>query len=129
MTEHRNLSPQANPVLVLGASNKPNRYAFLAAQALLEQGYPIVLVSNKGDDILGHKALTQLPHLGIDTVTLYLSPENQQPHVTSLLKLQPRRVIFNPGTENPEFMAQLQAAQIDVVVGCTLVMLKTGQFA
>ena len=64
----------------------------------------------------------------IDTVTLYLNPKNQEPYYQQILDLKPRRVIFNPGTENPEFYKLLEAEGVEVEVACTLVLLATGQY-
>jgi predicted CoA-binding protein len=64
----------------------------------------------------------------LDTVTLYLSPENQKPFYNYLLELKPKRIIFNPGTENEELQLLAQEAGINTLEACTLVLLRTGQY-
>ena len=97
---------------------------------LLSQGFTPIPVSRSGKDILGltgYASLAAVP-VPIDTVTVYLSPEKQAPVVQDILAVQPRRVIFNPGAENPEAAAVLARHGIDDLEACTLVLLTTGQF-
>lgn len=116
--------------LVLGASTNPSRYAFLAANRLKNAGHDLVLLGNKKGEVAGEKILHQFEALpkDIDTVSLYLNPQNQEPYKEDIVKLKPKRVIFNPGTENPEFENTLQEAGIETLEACTLVLLSTGQF-
>ena len=115
--------------LIMGASENPTRYACLAAERLLAYGHAIVQIGKAAGEVLGHPILTGQPALqGIDTVTLYLNPQNQQPYEAYLLGLKPRRIIFNPGTENPAFEQAARRQGIETVRGCTLVMLGTGQY-
>ena len=115
--------------LVLGASSNPGRYSYLAVTRLRGKGHPVVAIGRKqatvGDVEIGtdQQSLT-----GVDTVTLYLSPLHQQQYYDYILSLHPRRVIFNPGAENPELATLAQANGIQPVEGCTLVMLSTGQY-
>lgn len=114
---------------MLGASNKPERYAFRALNKLLDHGYQVLAVSNKPGSVRGvnfirHDEVNQPIH----TVTLYLGPENQRAYYDFLIQLKPERIIFNPGTENPELIALAQNAGISCICNCTLVMLDTGQF-
>ena len=115
--------------LVLGASDNPARYSYMAIDRLRSHGHEVVAVGRKATvvrDVVVHTGLEDAQD--IDTVTLYLNPDNQQPYYQSILDLHPRRIIFNPGTENPE-LAQLALAQhIEPVEACTLVMLATGQY-
>ncbi len=115
--------------LVLGASNNPLRYAYIAVEKLLRYGHEVVPVGLKADDVLGLKIQTGQPALeNIDTVTLYLNPRNQQQHYDYILSLKPKRIIFNPGTENPELEKMAEAKGIEVTESCMLVMLSAGQF-
>ena len=117
-------------VAVVGASAKPERYSNRALRALQSAGHTPIPVSRLGQDILGLKgfpAVSAIPD-PVDTITMYLSPEKQGPVIRDILAAVPRRVIFNPGAENPQGYAALEAAAIEVVEACTLVMLSTGQF-
>ncbi len=115
--------------LVIGASENPDRYAYRAALSLLGHGHPIELLGVKKGEIRQHTIKTGLPDLpDIDTVTLYVGPRNQGPYFEYLKKLHPRRVIFNPGTENPALETELEAAGIEPIRACTLVMLSVGTY-
>lgn len=121
-------------VVIIGASAKPDRYAYLAMRMLEEHGYPVVLVSPRIDTVEGRPVYPTLsdvprPHHPIDTVTLYVGPSISSGLSETLLSARPRRVIFNPGAENPTLAATLAGAGITPVDGCTLVMLRTGQFS
>ncbi|MDJ1483617.1 CoA-binding protein [Cytophagaceae bacterium YF14B1] len=115
--------------LVVGASDNPTRYAYKAATMLNEYGHPIELLGLKTGQVAGAAIQRGEPDLdSIDTVTLYVGTRNQPPLYDYLLKLKPKRIIFNPGTENPEFAQKARQQGIETVQGCTLVMLATGQF-
>lgn len=117
-------------VAVVGASRKPERYSNRAIRMLASRGYSPMPVSRLGHDILGfpgYASLAAIPE-PVDTVTVYLSPEKQPPVVRDILAVRPRRVIFNPGAENPEAADALARHGIAVVEACTLVLLATGQF-
>jgi hypothetical protein len=110
--------------LVLGASENPSRYSFLAANRLLQHGHPVVLIGARPGHVAGQPILTNHPALeGIHTVTLYLNPYHQAEYEDYIAGLKPARVIFNPGTENPDFMDRLEAEGVEVLEACTLVML------
>ena len=117
-------------VAVLGASNKPERYSNMAVKLLRQNGHTVFPVNPALADIDGCKVFARLGDIRapIDTVTVYLGAERSQALAADILAARPRRVIFNPGAENPELAAQLQAAGVEVVHACTLVMLKTGGF-
>ncbi|MGO1244573.1 MAG: CoA-binding protein [Sphingobacterium sp.] len=115
--------------LILGASTNPARYAYLVANKLVRKGYPIVNVGRKIGKVAGVEIEPMgTPHQDIDTITLYVGPQNQAPYFDYILNTHPKRVIFNPGTENPELLAKLEENGIEGVEACTLVMLNTGQY-
>jgi len=115
--------------LILGATPNPQRYAYLAAHRLTANGHPIINVGIKQGDVAGEPIQNGTPALeNVDTVTLYVGPKNQPPYYDWLLSLQPRRIIFNPGTENPELSKLAREAGIQTEVACTLVMLASGQY-
>jgi Predicted CoA-binding protein len=118
-------------VAVLGASIKPERYSFKAVRMLREKGhapYPVHPALAEVDGLPAWPSLSAIP-APIDTVTVYLSARNQQPIAEQLLHSGVRRVIFNPGAENPELAEQLRQRGKEVLHACTLVLLSTGQFA
>ena len=115
--------------LVMGASTEPTRYAYKAVKMLQCYGHPVVAVGKKADMLDGVAIEKEQVHFdGVDTVTLYLNPMNQKQYYDYIVGLNPKRVIFNPGTENPELYALLKENDIEVEVGCTLVMLSVNQF-
>ena len=115
--------------LVLGASLNPTRYSNLAIHRLVNQDHTVVAIGQKKGNVAGVPISSELKQFEyIDTVTLYLNPERQQPYYDYILSLNPKRVIFNPGTENPELYSLLQKNNIDYEVACTLVLLGTNQY-
>lgn len=115
--------------LVLGASNNPARYSYLAMRKLTNHGYPVVAIGKKKGKVGDIEIETdQLPITDLDTITLYLNPMNQQEYFDYILDLKPRRIIFNPGTENDALIKSAEINGIETVLGCTLVMLSTGQY-
>lgn len=115
--------------LVIGASNNPDRYSYKAAERLLEHGHEIELLGLRPDVIFGKTIDTEKKAFqGIDTVTMYVGPQRQPEFYDYILSMKPRRVIFNPGTENPDFEIILQKAGIETEEACTLVLLGTGQY-
>lgn len=117
-------------VAILGASENPERYSYLAFQALKSHGFQPVPVSPTASTIDGTPVLGSLNEIGmpIDTLTVYVNPRVSNELKPDILKLNPKRVIFNPGTENQNLEAELSGAGIHVVRACTLVLLKTNQF-
>jgi predicted CoA-binding protein len=116
-------------VLVYGASTNPSRYAYIATELLLQYGHEVSLVGIKKGEVLGLTIQQDQPVLkDIDTVTLYVGPANQEGLLDYLTELAPRRVIFNPGTENAELERALDKLGIQTEEACTLVLLHTGQF-
>lgn len=117
--------------LVVGATDNPERYAYRAAELLQAKGIPLVPIGIKKGVVFREEILDlrQKPALeGIHTLTLYLGPQNQSEWIDYLIGLEPKRIIFNPGTENPVFFSKAKAAGIEVLEACTLVMLTTSQF-
>jgi len=115
--------------LVVGASSNPERYSFKAMKALLEAGWRAIPVNPAGGAICGIEALKAVPSAGdVHTVTLYVNAGISSKMSEPLLALKPKRVIFNPGAENPELREKLGAAGIETLEACTLVMLRTGSF-
>lgn len=115
-------------VLVYGASENPERYSYQAAELLLKYKHEIVLVGHRDGQVFGQSIHKQKQFEPVDTVTLYVGPKNQEGLFDYLKVLKPKRVIFNPGTENSELEEALEALGIQVEEACTLVLLHTGQF-
>jgi predicted CoA-binding protein len=122
------LNSKNKPTLILGASENPNRISFQAATRLMARGEEVFLIgrSNSVNGVSIHKEL--LAFKGIDTVTLYLNPKRQEEYYSYVVDLKPKRVIFNPGTENPEFESKLQEEGIETERACTLVLLSIGTY-
>lgn len=115
--------------LVLGASLKADRYSNMAVNRLKQSGHEVVAMGLKQGTINGVPIDTDLmPYKDLDTVTLYLNPKNQVSYYDYILSLNPKRVIFNPGTENSELYNILKMNDIDFEVACTLVLLSTKQY-
>ncbi|MEP4534858.1 MAG: CoA-binding protein [Cyclobacteriaceae bacterium] len=116
---------------IIGASTNPQRYAYIAAQRLTHANQEIVPLGIKkgevfGKDILDIRAKPEIKN--IHTVTMYLGPQNQADWEEYILSLAPSRIIFNPGTENPQFARQANDLGIETLNACTLVMLSVGNY-
>ena len=115
--------------LIIGATPNPTRYAFRAAQMLKAKGHQIINVGIKKGEVSGVAIEQPCPiHDDINTITLYVGPHVQNEYYDYILKTNPKRVIFNPGTENAEFEDLLKANSIEPIEACTLVLLATGQY-
>jgi predicted CoA-binding protein len=115
--------------LIIGATNNPERYAYKAAESLLQHGHEIELLGLRPEKIFGHTIDTERKDFkDIDTVSLYVGTQKQVDYYDYIISLSPRRVIFNPGTENPEFESLLINHSIIVEEACTLVLLSTQQY-
>ncbi|HYD90901.1 MAG TPA: CoA-binding protein [Flavobacterium sp.] len=115
--------------LVMGASTDPGRYAYKAIKMLQRYGHPVVAIGKVEDDLDGVKIENEhVPFENIDTITLYLNPMNQKQYYDYIISLDPRRVIFNPGTENPDLYVLLRQNGIEIEIGCTLVMLSINRY-
>ena len=120
---------KSKKTLVLGASTKPDRYAFKAITMLVDKGHSVLAVGQNAGEVAGIKIQTKaIPLKNIDTVTLYLNPTRQRDYYNYIVEAKPKRVIFNPGTENPEFYQLLKLNDIKVEVACTLVLLTINQY-
>lgn len=115
--------------LILGASDNPSRYSYLAIQRLLGHEHPVVAIGRKQTIVSGISIETEKKKFdNIHTVTLYLNPTHQKEYHDYLLSLNPKRIIFNPGAENDELYKQAKEKGIQVENACTLVLLSTGQY-
>ena len=120
---------QKDKTLIIGASTNEERYSNKAAHHLAAHNYAFVLLGVQKGEVLGQPILNGFPELAdIDTVTLYLNPLRQAEYYDYILSLNPRRIIFNPGTENAELVAIAQAKGIVCDYACTLVLLATGEY-
>lgn len=118
-------------VLILGAHTDPSRYAYRAAHMLTQAGHTIVPVGRRKGKVAGTEIQVDTAGVAegeIDTVTLYINPTIQENYKEEVSRIHPKRVIFNPGTENPEWMRELENEGIEPEVACTLVLLSTGQY-
>ena len=116
--------------LVIGASEKVDRYANKAIRMLLAHDHPVVAIGNRKGEVEGvsfDKIKEDFKE--VDTVTLYLSARYQPEYYDYLMQtIQPKRIIFNPGTENPELQSLAENMGISCEIACTLVLLSTGQY-
>jgi len=115
--------------LIIGATPNPTRYAYRAAQMLKAKGHSIINVGIKSGEVAGVAIEKQGEvHHDVHTITLYVGPALQEQYFDYILQTNPKRVIFNPGTENDELEVLLKTNGIEPVEACTLVMLATGQY-
>lgn len=115
--------------LVLGASLNPNRYSNIAIKRLRDKNVATVALGLKPGKVLDVTIVNEsIDFENIDTVTLYLNPKRQVAYYDYIIGLQPKRVIFNPGTENFDFIKRLEKNNIDTEIACTLVLLSTNQY-
>lgn len=115
--------------VVLGASANPSRYSNIAISRLRQHGHPVVAIGKRAGTVGDTTVETAVRKIEKpDTVTLYLNPGNQKQYYDYILDLKPKRIIFNPGTENDELRDMAEKAGIDTMEACTLVLLSTGQY-
>ncbi|NCI47548.1 CoA-binding protein [Sediminibacterium soli] len=115
--------------VVLGASDNPARYSYLAVEKLRRYGHPVVAIGRKTGKVSDTDIITERPNeQAVDTVTLYLNPALQKQYYDYILSLKPKRIIFNPGAENPELEQLAEENHIQPMEACTLVLLSTGQY-
>jgi hypothetical protein len=115
--------------VIIGASTNPERYAYRAAVALKKSNHEAISVGLREGEVNGIQVLADMPEIrDVDTVTLYVGPKNQPYWYDYIIRLKPKRVIFNPGTENEEFEERLKKINIQPIEACTLVMLSIGNY-
>jgi uncharacterized protein len=115
--------------LVIGASENPDRYSNKAIKELVWHNHEVVAIGLRAGEVAGVSFDSEKKAFeNVDTVTLYVGPQNQPEYYNYVLGLKPQRVIFNPGTENTEFIKRLESAGIYPEIACTLVLLATGQY-
>jgi len=115
--------------LVLGASLRTDRYSNYAIHSLIDSKHEVIGLGLKEGEVDGVRIYTGKPLFDkIHTITLYLNPKRQEDYYVYIISLKPKRVIFNPGTTNPELEKLLELNQIDFENSCTLVLLSTGQY-
>ena len=120
---------QQKKTLVLGASLKPHRFSYKAVTKLIRYNIPVVAVGIREGSIGDVKIEKPFPELNdIHTITLYIGPASQHLYIDYILKVNPVRVIFNPGTENPEMKKRIMEKGIQVERNCMLIMLSKGEF-
>ncbi len=120
---------KSKKTLVLGASDNPERYSYLAVNRLRSHSHPVVAIGRKITRVSDVEVdIEKKPYTGVDTVSVYLNPTNQKEYYGYILSLHPQRIIFNPGAENPEWSDLAKANGIQPVEACTLVLLSTGQY-
>ncbi|MBI9054556.1 MAG: CoA-binding protein [Bacteroidales bacterium] len=115
--------------LVLGASPNPIRFSHKAVKSLVRHGHDVVPLGIRNGDIMWQKIIIGKPKIqDIHTITLYLNPERQKEYYEYILSLSPKRIIFNPGTENQELIQLAMKNKIEVSIACTLIMLNTNNY-
>ena len=120
---------QTKKTLVLGASDNPDRYSFLAVNRLRATGHPVVAIGRKKVKVADVDIETEKKEFtDVDTVTIYLNKNNQKEYYDYILSLHPKRIIFNPGAENDTLYDLAEKNGIKPIEACTLVLLSTGQF-
>lgn len=121
---------KSKKTLVLGATTNPNRYAYIAVNRLLAHNHEVVPVGIKKGEVGGIPIINDFNEIqeGIDTISLYLGPKNQLDYYDYILKTNPKRVIFNPGTHNVELIDLLEKNGIHCEDACTLVMLSADTY-
>ncbi len=115
---------------IFGVTPNPSRYAYIATERLVQHGHPVVPLGFRKGTVAGETIVTDWPETieNLDIITLYVGPARQPEFYDYLLSLKPRKIIFNPGTENPEFIKLCHQAGIETEQACTLVLLSTGQY-
>ena len=120
---------ESKKTLVLGASDNPSRYSYLAVNRLRSYGHPVVAIGKKNAMVADVPIEKQKKDWNdVDTVTLYLNPTHQQQYYDYILSLKPKRIIFNPGAENDELADLATKNGITPIEACTLVLLSTNQY-
>lgn len=117
------------PTVVIGASPNTDRYSYKATVSLQKHNHTVYPIGIRNGKINDFDVITDKPQLeNIDTITLYVGPDNQPAWIDYIMSLKPKRIIFNPGTENPEFKALAESKGIEAIEACTLVLLSINQY-
>lgn len=120
---------KAKLTMVLGASDNPKRYSYLAIKMLRKHGHPVIAVGKRNSVVGDVQVLKEAPsEVRPHTITLYLNSHNQKPYYDYILTIHPRRIIFNPGAENRELKQMAEDAGIETLEACSLVLLSTGNY-
>ena len=115
--------------LIIGATTKPDRAAFKAIGMLVARGHSVIALGQNAGEVAGVKINTKaIPIKNIDTISLYINPSRQRDYYNYIVEAKPKRVIFNPGTENPEFYQLLELNNIKFEIACTLVLLTLDKY-
>lgn len=115
--------------IVLGASPNPERFSYKAVSKLVHYGHEVIAIGKRKSIIENIEIIHDTPFMDdVHTIAMYLSPENQKEYYNYILSLNPKRIIFNPGTENNELASLAEKKGIEVVEWCVLVMLSTNQY-
>jgi hypothetical protein len=123
------MNSHSKQTLVIGASDNPQRYSFLAVTRLREHNHPVFAIGRKNTKVADINIETSKKNFpDVDTITLYLNPKNQREYYDYILSLHPKRIIFNPGAENEELFNLAKVNGIEPLEACTLVLLSTNQF-
>jgi uncharacterized protein len=124
------MSENNKKTVILGASNKPQRYSYMAQKSLMEKGHPVIPVHPVIEEIMGVKVTKKITDISEDihTVTLYVGSERVEALIDDIIALKPERIISNPGTENSNLKQKAKESGIEFVEGCTLVMLSIGEY-
>jgi predicted CoA-binding protein len=120
----------SKPTMIIGASPKPDRYAHMAQRLLNENGHTAIPINPVESSILDSPAYRNPTDYSgpVDTVTLYVRPQRLAPMLEGLISIKPRRIIFNPGTDDPGLRRAFEEQGIETLEACTLVLLRTGQY-
>jgi len=120
---------KSKKTLVIGASPNPERVAFKAIEKLVAKGYSVVAFGKNAGEVAGVRIHTDvIPVENVDTVALYINPTHQSEYFKYIIDLKPNRVLFSPGTENPEFYQLLELNNIKYEEACTLVLLTLNEY-
>lgn len=128
---YQRITKNMKKTAIIGATTNRGRYAYMAAQLLSSHGHEIVPIGIKTGEVAGKEILNLRKHpevKDVDTVTMYIGPRNQPEWYDYILSLEPKRIIFNPGTENDEFIDLAHKKGIKTEESCTLVMLRIGNY-
>lgn len=117
-------------IIILGASIKEGRYSNIALKKLIDRNFNVIPVHPTYKEIEGLRVLPDLKDIEekVDTITIYINPDHLEKHIDDIIKLKPKRVIFNPGSESASAIKKLDQNNIKYLKSCTLVLLRTNQF-